>query len=291
MKTLNFYPILVCLLLVFSCATDDEIITENNLTSNLEVNNFEIQDGISSTDKIHAINTNPTPNPDPNPNQELIANMHWISFIAAESIMGDELARQDFSNITANLDAISLQDLIGSNANGDFKDAFFSNLTITIQGIIDYMHCAADPLNCGAPEPPETTPPLPTGTGSNGGPIIDVQIPTAADVVSYLMNYTLNQHCLEIFVPKTIPSTGEILEIAATEHPLSTVQSSEAAIFTNIEDPLTTGRYIYYDIISVSYINGIANGSNYVIITRPKRVLNVCAYSQYSKINFTQFFN
>ncbi|MFT5891452.1 MAG: hypothetical protein ACI9Y7_001556 [Dokdonia sp.] len=279
MKILNFYPILVCLLLLFSCATDDEIITENNITSNLELHSPEIQDEI------------PNNNRTPGTHYELALNMHWMSFITAESIMEYELARQDFSNITSNQDVIALEDVIGSNANGDFKDAFFLNLTEAIQGIVDNMHCSADPMSCGAPDPPATTPPLPTGIGPTGTPASDDQIPTAQEVIAYLMNYVLNQHCLEIFVPKTIPDTGEILEIAATQHPLSAIQSNEAAILTNQEDPISTHRYIYYDIISSSYINGIASQNKYVIITRPKRVRDVCAYSQYNRIDFTKFFN
>ncbi len=280
MKTHIFYPTLICILLIFSCTTDDQIITDINNTSNLEV-------------RVQGTTTDISPNSRTlDPSHELRLNMHWMSFITAESIMGSELARQDFTNNTLDQDVIALGDLIGPDASGDFKDTFYSNLEFIIGGIIEDMHCAANPMSCGAPEPPATSPPLPTGTGPGGSPITDSQIiPTVEEVISYLINYTLNVHCLEIFVPKTIPATGEIVEIAAMEHPLTGAQSHEAAIFTNEEDTTTTHRYIYYDIISLSYINSIVSVNNYVIITRPKRIRNVCGYTQYSRINFTNFFN
>ncbi|MFT5891451.1 MAG: hypothetical protein ACI9Y7_001555 [Dokdonia sp.] len=69
------------MLFLFSCTTDNEIITENESTSNLEVRTQEVQDSTSSNNRTLSAS------------DELTLNMHWISFTASQVIMDNELAR------------------------------------------------------------------------------------------------------------------------------------------------------------------------------------------------------
>ncbi|MEP0264579.1 hypothetical protein [Dokdonia sp.] len=284
MKNYNFYVISACLLLLFSCATDDEIITEDSTTLNSELYIQETNDSTLDITKNPIID-----------NQELKANMHWISFVTAETFMQSINARQNFSYLAAGQDYVELEDLIGDDANGVFKTEFYINLTSiiseAIQEAIYQMNCQNDPMSCGAPEPPATTPPLPSGTGPSGSPFGDA-IPTVQQVIDYLINYVLNDQCFEVFVPKTLPTSSQDIEIAATEHPLSSVQSNEAAIFTNGIIQGSTHRDIYYDIIYPSFIGsgGPMANNNFVVIVRPERT-RTCLYSEYARIDFKNFFN
>ncbi len=296
MKKLNPYVIFMSVLLLFSCTTDDEIITETASELNLELTTQETNNNSYNSTRSVDIN-----------DEELQLNMHWMSFITTRTIFGfddgpiDPDARIDFANIMASQESINLEQLIGETApDGDFKTAFHANLLEVIQNIIHDMECAMNPMGCGAPEESETAPPLPPGGigGPGGAPISDgvsissnkSVIPIAEDVVDYLLNYVLNEHCLEIYTPKYIPATGDINEIAATEHPLSSSQTNLAIIFTN-EFDVNQNQYRYYHDISPLYLQSVSSIDNYVIITRPKRNGRKCLYSEYSKIDFTQFFD
>lgn len=281
MKNYNLYVISACLLLLFSCAVDDEIITEDSATSNLELQAQEVNDTTQDVTKGPSII-----------DEELITNMHWISFVTAESFMKSISARQDFSYIASGKNYVTLGDLIGEDTNGAFKIEFYTNLTSIIEEAIHNANCDSDPMSCGAPEPPATTPPLPIGP--TGAPIqmANRTSPEVQGIIDYLINYTLNEHCLELYVPKSLPTTDVEIEIAATQHPLTTVISNNAAIFTNETiDGSDEHRYIYYNIIYPSFIDGIASlSNNYAVIIRPKRT-RACEYSDYSKIDFRAFFN
>ncbi|SNR86563.1 hypothetical protein [Dokdonia pacifica] len=283
MKKLNPYVILIAILVLFSCSNDDEVITENAIESNLELSIPQASE--SGRTPINE--------------EEFKLNMTWISFITAKSLYASDYetvtfnddVRLDFANIMASQDAILLEDLIGDNANGDFKDAFHATLASTIQGVIEYEECLNDPANCGAPEPPETSPPLPPGgSGPNGTPTTGIS--TAEEVVDYLLDYVLNQHCLEVYVPKYISATAIVEEIATTTHPLSSASSNEASVFTNEinPEPSNYNQYIYGDIISPLYLSSVNSVDKYVIITRPKRSRK-CLYPEYFRIDFTNFFN
>lgn len=296
MNKLNPYVIFISVLLLFSCTTDDEIITETTSELNLELTTQETNNNPDNSTRSIAINDG-----------EFQINMSWMSFITTKTIFGfddgpvDPAARIDLANIMATQESIDLEQLIGETApDGDFKTAFYVNLSGSIQTIINDMHCANDPLGCGAPEESETAPPLPPGGigGPGGTPISDgisisrnrSVIPTAEEVIDYLLNYVLNEHCLEIYIPKYIPATGDINEIASITHPLSSATTTIAMIFTNQLNP-NGNQYRYYQEVSPLYLQSISGIDDYVIITRPKRTGRKCTYPQYSKIDFTQFFN
>ena len=225
----TFFTVLV------SCDTDDIVPQENSINSSDLISTTTVQ-----TETIENNNTRSFNGTSVATTPEAVALQHslqWISYTTTSAIFNDIAAKNQFLNrinyvpFTNNSDTIiDIEDLIGDNIpDADpFKAAFRAELVHIVSLFYLNGGCPLGPSE--APEPP-----LDSGSGGNGMPIIpngftqsspdipNESIPSPTDIedmVDAFITYILSDECIEIYLP--IGFTATFTEITSSAHPVST---------------------------------------------------------------------
>lgn len=293
MKTLIPILVLTFFTVLTSCDTDDTVFQENSINSNdltiITVQTEALENNY--TENARGFSTSVlTPEA-----AALEHTLQWISFTTANVIYNNQIAKDKFLDrihyvpFTNNSDTIiDIEGLIGPDIpdTDPFKIAFRDHL---IQ-LVSLFYVSGCPL--GSSESPE--PPLNSGTGGNGMPIIpggfmqsNTTIPTLdsiEEMVDDFIAYILADECIEIYLPIGITST--FTEITSSAHPMNT-DTMNNGYYTL---PYTGCADINYETLDVNVdLDYTYNTNGPVIIARPTKSRR-CLYNNFD-FDFTDFLN
>ncbi|WP_298516813.1 hypothetical protein [uncultured Kordia sp.] len=199
-------------------------------------------------------------------------NLKWTSYITGSVLRNDPASRLEVAALLQNgNNVIKLHQLFGNNSA--FENKF--------QEFTDWY------LFMGYPNHDKTRPnPPPQGIG--GG---------HSNLTAAFMNYILNEHCIELYFPKSMVFVGEF-NITTTGHPMNATDDSNDGIIRYFS-PLTVntnGTLLYSTTHEVTVNDAYVQNRDNIIIARPYKNLNSpiggtdCSYTQYSDIaDFTDF--
>ncbi|WP_298892424.1 hypothetical protein [uncultured Psychroserpens sp.] len=266
-KTLN--SLFVCMLLIFSCETED-ISTQDQTLTNSKTNTSEVYARDGSGGGVDILT-----------DAEILENhLQWVSFIAAEIILYHPDAREEF---LAKLDVngtVALEELIGNDMSmgGSFRDTFDQIL---------YYHVCIDIFGqCGKPGSVSGTPnrPASSSNGTGGGGILPgFEVEWA---VADFRNFVLSQNCIELHTNYNSVLVGAFIvnDMTSTAHPLNTDDSN-----------IGIRRYSQLGTQPILSVDNAYMATNLTLIARPFRpnavsIGDECSYTEYSDVaDFTDF--
>lgn len=290
-------PILLfTLFIVFlSCDTDEIVPQEDSVTSS------DLTITTTQTETVENNNARASFGATAPITPEAVALEHtlqWISFTTSNLIFSNTLAKEQFLerinyNILTNYSdsTIYIEDLIGPNIpdTDPFKLAFRERLIEIVSQSYVNEGCPLGPTE--APEPP-----LDTGNGGNGSPIMPghfeqlrTSTPTPLEIaimVDGFLAHIIADECIEIYLP--IGMTPTFTEITSSAHPM-TPETANNGYRMYAFQPCTPGEIntaTENQTVNEEYASA-ANGP--IIIARPTRSMG-CEYSNYT-FDFTDFLN
>lgn len=279
--------------ILLSCNADDISTQEDTMQSS------DITTLITKVETIDHTDVGSSLGPSTSMTPQAIALEHtlqWISFTTASLIYSDTAARNYFLELVNYMPftnysdhTIAIYDLIGvdtPNTNA-FKIAFRTHLIELVSQSYVTEGCPLGPTE--APEPP-----LDTGNGGNGSPIMPTSFeasrastPSTSEIeemVDAFLAYIIADECIEIYLPTGITST--FTEIISSAHPMNTGDTNNGYRIHTIQscgffhtisqDQGITPEYVY-------------NAGGPIIIARPTKSRG-CEYLSYP-FDFTQFLN
>ena len=290
----TFFTVLI------SCGTDDIVSQEDTInSSDLTITTTQTET-IENNHTRGFLGVNGPISPEA---AALEHTMQWIAYTTTSVIYYDTAAKDQFLNrinynpLTNYSDpTIDIKDLIGDTIldTDVFKIAFRDHL---IQIFSSHYDVIATTGTCpiGPSEAPE--PPLDSGTGGNGSPVIpggpshfiqsrsNIIPPSQIEIenmVDAFIAYILSDECIEIYLPIGITQT--FTEITSAGHPMSA-----ATINSGYHTFLFETCQIFVPATDNVNVNqGYANNANGpIIIARPKKSRE-CLYTSYN-FDFTAF--
>ncbi|MFC4633099.1 hypothetical protein ACFO3O_04230 [Dokdonia ponticola] len=286
------YVVAFFLTLFIGCQTDDAILESDALHLSIQQDQKEIR--LEDTLQNRGFSSAPFLTPEA---IELERIMQWVSYITADVLFNDEVARNAFINELYSASSsmkpfILLNDVLGNEVHDQdpFKAAFrnsYKNILLEIYQITN-IECPG-----GATERP------PTGSnGGNGSPVFidtfnqrSISIQDINALVEEFMNYIITEECLEIYFPKGITNSSEYASITSTAHPLI-ARATESLGYKRYITQIICGdvNEIVYQDVNRAYINS-TDGP--VVLVRPTRFSpnqTSCEYTAYN-FDFTTFMN
>ncbi|MDC8006043.1 hypothetical protein POV27_18470 [Aureisphaera galaxeae] len=196
--------------------------------------------------------------------------LQWTSFLCARVLLDHPELRGDLeTHIDANGNVV-LEELLeeGIGWTNPFRDKFIYYLSLYIN------------IGDGHPDTQEDSPGFPV-IPTGGNQFVSLTLEEKIDI---FMDYVLNENCVEIYVPNALFSAGDTDKIISTAHPLTTSQFSVGLMrITCIGTEFCATR--------ISFPRNLETDN--ILIARPVRDLSDsnCDYSEYSRINFRNFYN
>ncbi|GAB5399009.1 MAG: hypothetical protein Aureis2KO_05940 [Aureisphaera sp.] len=227
-----------------------------------------------TTADVKVIADNPSPESDP---YTLENYSQWAAFTTSYLLRYSPDAQSLFQHKLGAGNVVDFDDVFQHSISAgpyNFAKEFKSRLFY-------YINCCPDPDD-------ETQKPPPPGTPPFGGGDPDPEV-----LVQQIMDYLLQDNCMEFYFPNGINFWGQY-SITSTAHPLNTTLENSGIL------------RIHTPIVNEDYPNGIstfpqlvndeyAGTGNMIIMARPVRSTSPptptdpCLYTEYSDVDFTLF--
>ncbi len=192
----------------------------------------------------------------------LEARMQWLTYFAAKAIMADKDVRDEVKLLLSDQTTISLEDLLENGQAPLFVEAFNSVINYHFTGVREDGEPktppgVAVPTCCGSPE----------------------------DLIAQLMSYWLDDHCIEIYLPKGMYFHPLDPAIVSTAHPLTDADANYAFMRKD-DDDLTVDDLTVDEIFALTYQNPIMSAR---LVPNDNPMDPKCAYTEFDAIDFEEF--
>ena len=201
--------------------------------------------------------------------------LHWFSYISAKLLRSNSNYQTLFINKLGSGNTIDATELIGDGP-------FFSDFNIAFRATLSHAIQFYDP----EPDHEPAKPPPPPIDDPNGGE-------SPLEIADEIIDYLVNEHCVELYFPKGLDFTNEPYTITSTAHPLTIDDENEGyrRLFNGI---YIKDLLIYTQDVTVENSYLLNESNTMVIVARPEVVITGvggpdCTYTQYSDIDFEDF--